>query len=585
MTDANLRSANRAFRAGLIGFVLVSVITACGKRDSVSQAATQDVAAVLSLPSIKETKRIAEQAYIYGFPMIAAYKALYQFNVDKGSPQFKVGFNQVWNDAKTFTPNDTAITTPNADTPYSMIQADLRAEPLVFCVPEVEKGRYSSAQLADLYSFNYGYVGSRTTGNGAGCYLVAGPNWKGDKPKGIAKVFRSETQFSLIIFRTQLFNAADIDNVKKVQAGLNAETLSAFLKQPAPPTAPAIDFPPFVGQDPFKSDFAATLDFLLKFAPVVPQERELRAKFASIGIGPGKTFNDKDLSLEHKMAVGLGLKEGYKAIQEQRDQIGKNINGWLVGSAFGDRAFYKGDYKLRAAAALAGIYGNDAAEAMYTFAKTDNTGAALDGSKHRYRLTFAKGQLPPVNAFWSVTMYDGKTQLLINNPINRYLISSPMLPHLKKNADGSLTLLIQRDSPGKAQESNWLPAPNGPIYMVMRLYWPKDTSPSILPPGEGTWKPPLVLQAKRSGLPISVSEQFAPFVLFFFRFSLPFTQPTARINHEGSAEGLTSLHFSCRAGCCGALPHLCTSASHCSKGSWASSQAGSRSDGSMRGQG
>jgi hypothetical protein len=494
-----MRSANVAFRIGLLGLLLVSVpaLAANGKsKDASSRAGQSVVKALVPAHGIEETKRIAEQAYIYGFPMIAAYKAMYAFNVDKSSPQFKSGFNQVWNDNKTFTPKDTAIPTPNADTPYSMIQADLRAEPLVFCVPEVEKGRYFSGQLADLYSFNYGYVGSRTTGNGAGCYLVAGPNWNGDKPQGIAQVFRSETQFSLIIFRTQLFNAADIDNVKKVQAGIRTQPLSAFLKQPAPPAAPAIAFPPFVGQDPFKTDFAATLDFLLQFAPVVPEEKKLRAKFASIGIGPGKTFNFHDLTPEHKAAVGLAVKQGYAAIAKRRDKIGKDINGWLVGAAFGDRAFFKGDYELRAAAAMAGIYGNDAAEAMYPLAKTDSTGAALDGSKHRYTLTFGKDELPPVNSFWSVTMYDGKTQLLIDNPINRYLINSPMLPAMKKNADGSLTLLIQRDSPGKDKEANWLPAPDGPIYMVMRLYWPKDTPPSILPPGEGSWKPPAVIRAQ-----------------------------------------------------------------------------------------
>ena len=128
--------------------------------------------------------------------------------------------------------------------------------------------------------------------------------------------------------------------------------------------------------------------------------------------------------------------------------------------------------------------------------RTDSAGGTLDGSKHNYTLTFAADQFPPVNAFWSVTMYDGKSQLLIQNPINRYLINSPMLPNMKKNADGSLTLYIQKDSPGADKESNWLPAPNGPIYLVMRLYWPKTNAPSILPPGEGTWKPPGIVQVK-----------------------------------------------------------------------------------------
>ena len=171
------------------------------------------------------------------------------------------------------------------------------------------------------------------------------------------------------------------------------------------------------------------------------------------------------------------------------------VNGWSIASAFGDREFYNGDWLLRAAAVKAGIYGNDAVEAVYPMVKTLPNGELLDGSKANYTLTFPAGQLPPVNAFWSVTMYDGKTQLLIKNPINRYLINSPMLPEMKKNADGSLTLYIQKDSPGADKESNWLPAPSGPIYMVMRLYWPKTEAPSILPPGEGTWAPPGIVQA------------------------------------------------------------------------------------------
>jgi len=284
-----------------------------------------------------------------------------------------------------------------------------------------------------------------------------------------------------------------MDNVKKIQAGYNVQPLSAFVGKPAP--APAPNWPKFA-DDAFKTDFASYLDFLLQFCPEVAQEKELRARFASVGIGPGKKFDFKYLSLKHKAAVGLRIKEGYSKMEKQRDEIGKEINGWRVGAAFGDRAFYNGNYLPRAGAALAGIYGNDAVEAMYPLAKTDGSGQPLDGSNHDYSLTFAKDQFPPVNAFWSVTMYDGKTQLLIDNPLNRYLINSPMLPAMKKNSDGSLTLYIQNKSPGKAKEANWLPAPGGPIYMVMRLYWPKVEPPSILPPGEGTWKPPVIATTK-----------------------------------------------------------------------------------------
>ena len=444
-------------------------------------------------PDLAEVEAIAEEAYVYGFPMIAAYKAMYEFNVDTSSSQYKGAFNQIANEARVFTPKDTAIVTPNSDTPYSMLQMDLRAEPIVLCVPEVEKSRYYSVQLTDLYSFNYGYIGSRATGSGAGCYLVAGPGWTGATPAGIDGVFRSETEFSLAIYRTQLFDPADIENVKKVQAGYRVHPLSEYLEQPAPPKPLLPEFPKF-SEDAFKTAFPAFLDFLLHFCPEVPEEQALRAGFASIGIGPGKRFDFEDLSLEHKAAIGLGIKTGFAKIEKQRDEIGKEVNGWRVGSAFGNRAFFDGEYLLRAAAALAGIYGNDAVEAMYPLARTDAHGEALDGSKHRYTLTFAAGDYPPVNAFWSVTMYDGKTQLLIENPIDRYLINSPMLPGMKQNPDGSLTLLIQKDSPGPELEPNWLPAPDGPIYLVMRLYWPKETPPSILPPGSGTWQPPALMR-------------------------------------------------------------------------------------------
>ena len=490
-----MKSSKRTQLQGALGVALAAaLLSGCNKSaDTITQAAKQDAATGVPIPGIAETKAIMEEAYIYGFPMVAAYKAMYEFNVDKSSSQYKTPFNEIWNDSQTFTPKDTAIPTPNSDTPYSMLQADLRAEPIVLCVPQVDKKRYYSVQLVDLYSFNYGYIGSRATGSDAGCYVVAGPRWQGEKPDGIAKVFRSETDFSFIIYRTQLFNAADMDNVKKVQAGYKVQPLSAFLGKPAPPAAPPIDFPKFVGDNPFKTDFPAYLDFLLQFAPptgAAAVEEPLRAKFASIGIGPGKKFDFKDLSVEHKAAAGLAIKEGFEKIDKAAQGIGKKINGWQVGAAFGDRAFYNGDWLLRAAAAKAGIYGNDAVEAMYPQARADSEGQTLDGSKHQYTLTFAKDQLPPVNAFWSITMYDGKNQLLVANPINRYLINSPMLPGMKKNADGSLTLYIQKDSPGKANEANWLPAPDGPIYLVMRLYWPKDTPPSILPAGEGTWSPP-----------------------------------------------------------------------------------------------
>jgi hypothetical protein len=357
---------------------------------------------------------------------------------------------------------------------------------MVLCVPEVDKGRYYSVQLTDMYTCNYGYIGSRATGNGSGCYLVVGPSWGGDKPKGVDKVFRCETDFSLAIYRTQLLGPADMDNVKKIQAGYQVMALSAFLKRQAPAALSMPAFPKFDEKAALGTDFIRYLNFLLEFCPEVAAEGALRERFAKIGIDAGKPFDFAKLPPERQAAIGRGVKMGIEAIERKRAGIGRDVNGWRVGSAFGNRAFYKGDWALRAAAALAGIYGNDAVEALYPLAATDNHGDKLDGNRHRYTLTFPSGQLPPVNAFWSVTMYDGKTQLLIANPLGRYLINSPMLPSLQKNADGSLTLYIQHKSPGTDKEPNWLPAPDGPIYMVMRLYWPKEEAL------DGRWRPPVI---------------------------------------------------------------------------------------------
>jgi len=460
------------------------------------------LAAVLALTTVRaaditpaETKAIAEEGFIYGLPIVMNYAVMYDYSVDKGNPEYKAPFNQIKNEARVFTYKDTAIVTPNSDTPYSFAWLDLRAEPMVLSVPAVEKGRYYAVQLEDGNCFNYGYIGSRATGNEPGDYMVAGPDWKGETPAGIKKVFRSTTQFSVAGYRTQLFNAEDMPNVIKVQSGYKVQPLSAFLKQPAPPAAPKINFPK-INKEMAKTGFFEYLDFSLPFAPPGPEEKDIRDKLAKLGIGAGKNFDMKSLSPEQRASIAEGMKAGDEKIKEFLGSGIKRVNGWGIVSPFGDRAFYNGNWLLRAASAVAGIYGNDAVEAVYPITKTLPDGENLDGSKHNYTLTFPAGELPPVNAFWSVTMYDGKTQLLIKNPINRYLINSPMLPNMKKNADGSLTLYIQRDSPGKDKESNWLPAPNDLIYLVMRLYWPKTEPPSILPPGEGTWKPPGIVKAK-----------------------------------------------------------------------------------------
>lgn len=482
----------------LTGVVALSALlfSSCERKsDPVSEAAAEAKQQDIPAPSIKEVEQIAEEGFIYGLPLVMAYTASYEFWVDKSSSQYKGPFNEIYNERRVFTPKDTAVITPNSDTPYSFACLDLRAEPWVLSVPAVPRERYYSVMLCDWNAFNFGYVGTRATGTEAGDYLIAGPDWKGEAPAGIKKVIPATTQFAITLFRTQLFGPDDMPEVAKVQDGYKVQPLSAYAQTPAPPAAPALDFPK-ASAELAKTEFFEFLDFVLALAPAGPEEEEIRAKLARIGIGPGKSFHFKDLSLEHKAAIALGMKAGEKKVEEKAATIGKRINGWQVGAAFGDRAFYNGDWLLRAAAAKAGIFGNNAEEAMYPMTRWLADGEVLDASKHDYTLTFAAGELPPVNAFWSVTMYDGNTQLLIDNPLNRYLFNSPMLPDMKRNEDGSLTLYIQKDSPGADKEANWLPAPDGPIYMVMRLYWPKAEAPSILPPGEGTWSPPAIQKVR-----------------------------------------------------------------------------------------
>lgn len=443
-----------------------------------------------------EIDRIAEEAFIYGFPMVMNYAVFYDYFIDESSAGYKTSVNRLYNTARVYTPQDTTIVTPNSDTPYSFVAMDLRAEPYVFCNPEIEKSRYFSVQLVDMYTFNYGYMGSRTTGNDAACYMIAGPGWKGETPAGVAKVFRSETDFSVAVVRTQLFNLADIENLKRVQAGYRGLTLSQFENRPTPPAAQRIEWPT-IDRKRAASDPFVYLNFVLQFCPPIGSaevEVPLRSRFAKMGIEAGKPFEIDKFTPEQKLALQAAMKSGFERIGQKVSTLGTNENGWRVTlDGFGGRVAYNGDWLLRAAAAMAGIYGNSPAEAVYPLLASDSDGNKPDTSTNRYALTFRAGELPPVRAFGSVTMYDARTQLLIENPINRYLINSPMLPDLERNADGSLTIYLQKGSPGADKEANWLPAPDGPAYVVMRLYWPKEDPPSIY---DRTWRPPAVQRVR-----------------------------------------------------------------------------------------
>jgi len=430
-----------------------------------------------------EARVIAKEAYIYGEPIVDNYRVQYAYFVDTQNREYKAPWNQIWNSARLFTAADKAIQTANSDTLYSMIGADLRAEPLVLTVPAMEKDRYFSVQLIDYYTQNFAYIGTRTTGNGGGTFLLAGPDWKGETPKGIDKVFRSETELAFPGYRTQLFNPTDLENVKKVQAGYKVQTLSAFLGQPAPKAALAIDFmkPLTPAEQRTSVEFFNVLNFVLRFCPTVTSETALMERFAKIGVAAGKTFDAAKLSPEMKTAIEQGMADAWA----EHAALQKRIDAHEVstGAFFGTREFLKNNYLYRMAGAVYGIYGNSQQEAMYPQYAVDADGQKLDGA-NRYTIHFPPNQLPPVNAFWSMTMYDFPAQLMVANPLNRYLLNSPMIPQFKKDADGGFTLYFQNVSPGADKEANWLPAPTGPFLLVMRLYSPKEEAL------QGKWKQP-----------------------------------------------------------------------------------------------
>jgi hypothetical protein len=468
-----------------VGAVLVSLLLIAGCSTKGSEPTPKSSPPPTPAEVTREQARaIAKEAYIYGFPLVDDYRVQYAYFVNKQNPEYKGAWNEIHSTARVFTPEDKTVQTPNSDTPYSAVGADLRAEPLVLTVPPIEQDRYYSLQFVDGYTYNFAYVGSRTTGNGGGKYLLAGPNWKGDKPEGVNDVIRSDTDLAFVLYRTQLFGPSDIESVKKIQAGYQVQPLSTFLNQPPPPQAPPIDFAPPLTPDQEKTSpqFFEILGFALRFAPTLPSEKDLRARFESIGIGPEGNFDADKLTPEMRTAIEGGMDDAWNEFNTfKKDKL--DTGQVTSADMTGNRQTLGDNYLYRMAAAVVGIYANSKDEAIYLGAFNDSTGAPLTGA-NKYTYHFVKDQLPPVNAFWSLTMYELPQSLLVDNPMNRYLINSPMLPSLVPDSDGGYTFYLQNESPGIDKESNWLPAPKGPFLVILRLYWPK---PDAL---NGTWKAP-----------------------------------------------------------------------------------------------
>ena len=473
----------------LILLVMVSLL-AVGCDDASIPAATKaDIS-----PEAAET--IAKDAFLWGYPMVMNYKTMYNYVLDQGNPEYRGPFNELACEARLFTPDDKAVVTPNADTPYCMFWIDIRNEPVVLQVPELEPERFYHFQLVDLYTHNFAYVGTLTTGNGAGKYLIAGPGWDGLVPEGTNEVYRSETGLVFIVTRTQLFGPDDLERVKAIQGDFGLQTLSKFTQSDASATTPMPSLPPWAEGAQFDGRFFDFLDIMMDLlgSPAAGDEA-LWTDLARIGVGTDDEFSFAALPGDTREALEKGVKAGLAEIEAFVEK--NSVDPLVSGKVFGTRSFLEesagNNYGLeridilRSTGAHTGLYGNSAAEALYPPYFADADGQPLDASTHSYTMTFGPDDLPPVKSFWSVTMYDGKSQLFIKNPLDRYLINSTMVDQFQREADGSFVLHVAKESPGPELESNWLPAPDGPFYLVMRLYGPEEAALT------GAWTPPALV--------------------------------------------------------------------------------------------
>jgi hypothetical protein len=428
-------------------------------------------------PTPAEAQAIAEEAWLYAYAPLQGYQTFWNQTQNQAFPGYVGGLNRFRHYSRSATPADTDIVTPNNDTPYSWAWLDLRAEPIVLQLPAVPAPRYYVNQWFDLHTHNFAYTGVRATGRNAGTYLFAGPRWQGTVPEGITQVFRAETDFVGTLTRTQLTGPDDIPALQALQAQYALLPLSRFSGSQPPPPAPAVNWPAWDPQQAEGIGFIGFLNALLPFMPTVASEQAMLARFARIGIGPGRPFDPSHLDPASRSAIEAGVAAAAANLRS------KALAQSSSKGFFGTREELGPEYLTnRSMGAMLGIYGNSSAEALYASQQTGPDGTVLDG-RRRWLLRFPPGQLPPVSEFWSITMYTLPQRLLVANPIDRYSIGD-RTPGLTLAADGSLEIYLQHDNPGPDKVANWLPAPAGPFFFVARLYGPAAAALS------GKWQLP-----------------------------------------------------------------------------------------------
>ena len=452
-------------------------------------------------PAITEAQAhaIGVDAYVYFYSLVTMDVTRKQFtNLEPGKMPGRGPMN-MFNNVPTYPPaDDRGVVRPNFDTLYSVAYLDMTKEPVVVSVPDTN-GRYYLLPMLDMWSDVFASPGWRTTGTQAGNFLVTPPGWRPDLRERFIDEFKlprdtqridAPTPYVWVIGRTKTDGPADYDAVRKIQAGFKVTLLSEWGKPPKPAEVkidPSIDMktPPKIQVDtmPAGKYFAYAAE-LLKLQPPHITDEPILAQMKRIGIEPGKSFDIEKVSPAVKKALESAPEAAQKLMEWKIPTLARVANHWSMNT---DTMGVYGNYYLkRAILAQIGLGANLPEDAIYPLNLSDDTGRPLDGS-NKYTLHFEKSATPPVNAFWSVTLYDSEG-FQVANPLNRFAVSSWM--PFKYDPDGALTLYFQNESPGKDKEANWLPAPKGAFNLTMRLYAPKSEALT------GRWNPPPVTKAQ-----------------------------------------------------------------------------------------
>ena len=410
-----------------------------------------------------EVRANAKEAYIFTYGLVMNYRTMYRQAIDVDGAFGK------WLHLDIATPEDKDIVTPNNDTPYSYAWVDLRAEPWVLTMPKIEKDRFYTSQWDDLWAYVLDNVGSVKDGNDGMTVLLPSPSWKGKLPEGIDRVIRGESEFLGTLTRTQIIGGEDdLVRVKQIQQSYKLQPLSDYLGTEAPAAAPEIDWPAWVENDEMTEKYWSYVAFLLPFITPHPDDQSMYEKMASLGLERGVAWEPEKLD----PAIRQAMKDG---IGDARAELKELSQGKVEPSLFaGARNTLNPTYLNRALGVYMGIFVNVAQQSVYFSLPVDADGKPFEGGKYNYTLEMSKDQIPPVKYFWSITMYSLPNRFLVENPIKRYSIGSAT-PGLKTGNDGSITLFFSAESPGTDKESNWLPAPSGSWWLVMRTYGPDDS--------------------------------------------------------------------------------------------------------------